>query len=169
MAKHGPFLPLAKKYFEHDIVGATHSLEMMDENDAVEVLKALPVPLIVRVIKHLQVSYAASLLTNTDPELFKSIISSLEPQFATTIFMHLSEDAREHFIQHIPDKLKTQFREVLTYPEDSIGRIMSTDFLSFNKDIPVGKAIEKIRALTKRDILHPTPMSSMKKNILWGL
>lgn len=150
MPKHGLFLPLAQKYFEHDIVGATHSLEMMEENDAIEVLKALPVPLIVRAIKHLQVSYAASLLINADPELFKSIVSSLEPQFATTIFMHLPENAREHLIQHIPEKLKSQFREVLTYPEDSIGRIMSTDFLSFNKNIQVGKAIEKIRVLTKK-------------------
>jgi magnesium transporter len=150
MAKHGPFLPLAKKYFEQDIVGATHSLEMMDENDAVEVIKALPVTLIVRVIKHVQVSYAASLLTNIDVELSSTILSSLEPQFATTIFMHLPEETRKHLLEHIPEKLKSQFREVLTYPEDSIGRLMSTDFLSFNKDIQVGKVIEKIRALTKK-------------------
>ena len=150
MAEHSPLLPLAQKYFEQDIVGATHSLEMMDENDAIEVLKVLPIPLIVRAMKHLQVSYAASLLANADPELFKSIVSSLEPQFATTIFMHLPEDTRRSLIQHVPEKLKEQFREVLTYPEDSIGRLMSTDFLSFNKDIQVGKVVEKIRALTKR-------------------
>ena len=84
------------------------------------------------------------------PELFKSIVSSLEPQFATTIFMHLPEDIRRRLTQHIPEKLKVQFREVLTYPENSIGRLMSTDFLSFNKDIQVGRVIEKIRALTKK-------------------
>lgn len=150
MAKHGPFLPLAKKYFEQDIVGATHSLEMMDENDAIEVIKALPVPLIVRVIKHVQVSYAASLLTNIDVELSSTILSSLESQFATTIFMHLPEETRSHLLKYIPEKLKSQFREVLTYPEDSIGRLMSTDFLSFNKDVQIGKVIEKIRALSKK-------------------
>jgi magnesium transporter len=149
MAEHGPLLPLAQKYFEQDIVGATHSLEMMDENDVIEVLKVLPIPLMVRALKHLQVSYAASLLANADPELFKSIVSSLEPQFATTIFMHLPEDKRRRLTQHIPEELKVQFREVLTYPENSIGRLMSTDFLSFNKDIQVGRVIEKIRALTK--------------------
>ena len=150
MAEHGHLLPFAQQYFEQDIVGATHSLEMMKENDAIEVLKVLPVPLIVSAIKHLQVNYAASLLTNIDAKLFKSVISSLEPQFATTIFMYLPEDTRERLIQHIPEKLKVQFREVLTYPEDSIGPLMSTDFLSFNKDLHVGKVIEKIRALTKK-------------------
>jgi magnesium transporter len=150
MAEHGPLLPFAQKYFEQDIVGATHSLEMMEENDAIEVLKVLPVTLIVSAIRHLQVNYAARLLTNIDAKLFKSIISSLEPQFATTIFMNLPDDTRARLIQHIPEELKVQFREVLTYPEDSIGRLMSTDFLSFNKDTHVGKVIERIRALTKK-------------------
>lgn len=39
MTEHSPLLPLAQKYFEQDIVGATHSLEMMDEMEAIEVLK----------------------------------------------------------------------------------------------------------------------------------
>ena len=43
MAKHGSLLPLAQKYFEQDIEGATHSLEMMEENDVIEVLKVLPI------------------------------------------------------------------------------------------------------------------------------
>ncbi len=150
MAERSLLLPLVEKYFERDIIGATHSLEMMAEDEALEVLKVLPVPLTVRAIRHLQVSYAAALLKDADSQLFKSIASSLEPQFAATIFMHLPDDARERLMQHIPDKLKSQIREVLTYPEDSIGRIMSTNFLSFHKDIPVGEAIEKIRSLAKK-------------------
>ena len=150
MAEQGPFVPLVQKYFERDIVAAAHSLEMMGEDDAVEVIKALPVSLAVRAIRHLQVSYAAALLKDADPELFKSITSSLEPQFAATIFMHLPDDARERFLEYIPDKLRSQIREALTYPEDSIGRIMTTNFLSFHKDVQVEEAIEKIRALAKK-------------------
>jgi magnesium transporter len=150
MAEHDPFLPLARKFFEQDIVGATYILEMMDENDAVEVLKALPVTLIVRVVKHLQVSYVANLLTKVEIELSKTILSSLEPHLATTILMHLHEETRNRLLKRIPDKIKSQFREVLTFPEDSIGRLMSTDFLSFSKDIRVGKVIEKIRSLSKK-------------------
>jgi len=150
MAERSPLLPLVQKYFERDIAGATHGLEMMAEDEALEVLKALPLHLTVRTIRHLQVSYAAALLKDAEPELFKSIASSLEPQFAATIFMHLPDDARERLLEHIPDKLKSQIREALTYPEDSIGQIMSTDFLSFHKDIAVGEAIEKIRLLAKK-------------------
>ncbi|MBU1209092.1 MAG: hypothetical protein KKH04_19565 [Proteobacteria bacterium] len=79
MAERSPLLPLVQNYFERDIAGATHSLEMMDEDEALEVLKALPIPLAVRTIRHLQVSYAAALLKDAEPELFKSIASSLNP------------------------------------------------------------------------------------------
>ncbi len=143
-------LPLVRRYFEHDLIGAAHSLEMMEEDAALEVLKALPVPLAVRAVKHLQVSYVAALLKDADPDLFRSIASSLEPQFAATVFMHLPDDARERLLEYIPGKLKTQIKEVLTYPEGSIGRIMSTDIVTFHKETSVDGAVERIRLLARK-------------------
>ena len=141
---------MVRKYFERDIVAASHSLELMDEDEAVEVLKALPVSLAVQAVKHLQVSYAAALLRNAEPELFGSIAASLDPQFAANIFMHLPDETRESLLGYIPDKLKSQVREFLTYPEDSVGRIMTTEVLSFHKGTSVNDAIEKIRSLAKK-------------------
>lgn len=150
MTEKAPLLPIVQKFFEHDTTAAAHSLERMTEEEAVEVLLALPAPLAVRAIRHLQVSYAAELLKDADPELFREIVSALEPQFAATIFMHLPEDARERLLEHIPGKLKNQIRDLLTYPEDSVGRIMTTDFLSFHKDVTAHEAIEKIRSLARK-------------------
>ena len=76
MAEPGPFVPLIQKYFERDIVAAAHSLESMGEDDAIQVIQALPVSLAVRAIRHLQVGYAAAVLKGADPELFKSIFAS---------------------------------------------------------------------------------------------
>lgn len=149
MPESAPLLPLVQKYFEHDTAAAAHSLETMAESEAVEVLKALPPQLAVRAIKHLQVSYAAALLKDADPELFQTIFAALEPDFAATVFMHLPDDARERFLDHIPEKLKIQIREHLSYPEDSVGRLMSTNFLAFHHDITVAEAIEKIRLLAQ--------------------
>ncbi len=149
MPESAPLLPLVQKYFEHDTAAAAHSLETMAENEAVEVLKALPPQLAVRAIKHLQVSYAAALLKDAEPELFQTIFVALEPGFAATAFMHLPDDARKRLLDHIPEKLKIQIREHLSYPEDSVGRLMSTNFLAFRHDITVADAIEKIRLLAQ--------------------
>ena len=74
MPESGSLLPLVRKYFEHDIQGAAHSLEWMSEEEAVSVLKALPASLAVRAVQHLQVSYAAELLRDADPALSEAII-----------------------------------------------------------------------------------------------
>jgi magnesium transporter len=149
MEEQTPLLPLVRKYFERDSQSAARSLEMMTEHEAAQVLKALPTPLAVQALQHLQVSYAAVLLENSDAALFKAIADALDPQHAATIFMHLPEESREHLLENIPKKLRAQIKELLVYPEDSMGRLMTTKFLSFHKDVSAHEAIEKIRSLAK--------------------
>jgi magnesium transporter len=122
----------------------------MPEDEAVGVLGALPPPLAVRALKHLQVSYAAALLKDAERDVFRSVVSELDSSFAAAIFMHLPQDARERLLEHLPKRLVDEIREQLAYPEDSVGRLMSTDYLSFHKDDTAQEAIEKIRALAQR-------------------
>jgi magnesium transporter len=150
MAESGSLLPLVRKYFEQDTQGAAHSLERMSEEEAVSVLKALPASLAVRAVRHLQVSYAAELLRDADPALSEAIISGLDPQLAATIFMHLPAEDQRKLLERIPAKLKKEISELLTYPEDSVGRIMTTQFLSFHKDVTCQDAVEKIRSLAQK-------------------
>ncbi|MBN1131000.1 MAG: magnesium transporter, partial [Chitinispirillaceae bacterium] len=102
------------------------------------------------IVRQLQTHFAAALLKDADAAFFISIASELDPLLFAMIFMHLPEATRARLMEDLPDSLKAQVRDTLTYPENSIGRIMSTHFLSFNKDVLVGEAIEKIRSLAKK-------------------
>jgi magnesium transporter len=46
--------------------------------------------------------------------------------------------------------MKSQIKEFLAYPDDSVGRTMSTEVLSFHKETTVNDAIERIRSLAKK-------------------
>jgi magnesium transporter len=150
MAEKNIFLSVIQKVFEHDVETAAKILEGMPEDEAAEIFTNLPALLAVRMIKHLQVSYAAALLKDADDTFLQEIASHLGPQFAATIFMHLPHNVRERLSKSISTKLKGEIRELLDYPEGSIGRIMTTDFLSFQKDLPAQEAIEKIRLLAQK-------------------
>jgi magnesium transporter len=139
-------LPLVHKFFEHDMPAAAQCLENIAEEEAARVLGALPPPMAVRAIKHLQISYVAAVLRHCDASFLREIAALLEPQFVASVLMHLPTDAREIVAQNISGKLRDQIRELLTYPEDSVGRIMTTDFLSFHKELSAQEAIDKIRA-----------------------
>ena len=103
-----------------------------------------------RILKVLQVSYAAMLLRDAGDDFLRELAPHLDSQFIASILMQLPKEARERLSTHISDKLKTQVRELLDYPEDSVGRTMTTDFIALKGDNTAEEAIEKIRSLAKK-------------------
>jgi len=143
-------LVVVQKMFEHDIGQAAKLLESLTEEEAAEVLLALPLPLAVRIVNGLQISYAATLLKNADEGYISDLATHLEPQLAASILMHLPPESRERLAKRLSGKLKGKIRELLDYPEDSIGRNMSTDFIALKKGLRAEEAIERIRSLAKK-------------------
>ena len=150
MVETAALLPLVRNFFDHDLETAVHILEGMPDQEAAEVLRSLPVTLAVRVVKALQISYAALLLKAADDGFLIEITSHLDPQVAASILMHLPQDARERMSNQISEKLKGQIRELLEYPEGSIGRAMTTDFIALKKQTRAEEAIERIRVFAKK-------------------
>lgn len=145
MSENSALLPLVQKFFEKDIIAAARSLETMPEEDVVQVLRSLPPAMAAKAVRQLQVTYAAAVLKGAEADLFKEIAEGLESHHAATIFMHLPGEARERFLAHLPDKLKRDIQEQLTYPEGSVGQVMSTRFLSFRAEMTVYDATQIIR------------------------
>ena len=150
MNDHNIYVSLIKKLFEHDISAASFILESMNEEEAVGILQSLPSALVVRIISKLQITYTATLLEYADDAFLQRVLSHLEPQFLTSVLMQLSKESRERIREYISGKIEGQIREFLEYPEESVGRIMSLNFMSFNKNILAREAISKIRLLAKK-------------------
>lgn len=150
MSDKNIYLPLVEKFFEYDMEAASRIFESLPDEEVAAVFQSLPPALAARVIKHLQISFAASLLKDSDDPFMHQIVSNLNPQFAASILMHLPADDRERMTRQVTGKLRDQIREALDYPEGSVGRIMTTDFLSFDKTMLAQEAIEKIRLLAKK-------------------
>jgi magnesium transporter len=150
MTDNTTLLPLVQKFFENDLSAAAGILESMPEEEAAGALRSLPIPLAVRVVKVLQVSYAAALLKDADDQFLIEMGSHLDPQFLASILMRIPKEARERISKHISEKIKGQISELLDYPEGSIGRTMTADFIALKKNNLAEEAIEKIRSLAKK-------------------
>ena len=143
-------MPIVQKYFESDPIAAAHSLETMDEDDAIEVLKTIPAHLATDAIRYLNDAFAARLLAKLPHSLLKKIANNLESQQAANIFLQFSAEIRQVFLEQLEEPKKKLIQELLTYPEDSAGRIMTTDLIAFHGDIKVKDAIQKIRQLAQK-------------------
>ncbi|MGH7806833.1 MAG: magnesium transporter [Thermodesulfobacteriota bacterium] len=150
METNPPLLPFVSKIFEYDPITATHTLETMDEEEAVRILKTLPASISAKIFRHLQAKHAAELLTEVPPGIFKEIVENITPQQGAAIFTNISEETRKKLLDHLSEKTKKEIQELLLFPNDSAGSIMTTDFLALHSDIKVEDAIQKIRSLIHR-------------------
>jgi magnesium transporter len=150
MENQHAFVPLTIKFFEKDMAAASRILESIPEVQAAEVLQSLPSALVVRVIRNLQISFAAALLEHAEDAFLEKIANQLDPQFLSSLLIHFSNESRERIRKFIPGKTQDKLREYLEYPEGSVGRFMTPDFLAFSKTIAAREAIGKIRLLSKK-------------------
>ena len=144
-----PLLPLLGPLIEADPIRAAHQLETLSEGEAIDALRALPVPLVAALLPHLQANYAAAMLGEADDEMVATVANQLDPKRATTILMHLSPELRARLLPHLSESLRRDVQEQLTYPVDSVGRIMSTRFLALHDTMKAGEAVRKIRTIAQ--------------------
>ena len=150
MSNDQALLTFVRKSFDHDVAAATFLLEGLPVEDAARVFQGLPVKSAVRAIGNLQIDFAADLLKQADDHFLKNLAAGLDPPLAGALLMHLPEEERGRLKSHLPEELQTRIREYLEYPEGSVGRIMTTNFLAFNQNLKAEEAIDRIRTLAKR-------------------
>lgn len=140
-------IPLTTRLIERDIGEAVKIFEEIPRRDAADILAALPGKVASRLLNRLQVNYTASILEQCDSASVKALIALISPRLAASIVMHLSPDTRKRLLPYLSGAMAVEIREMLTYPEGSVGRYMSTDFLTFQKEETAGTVIAKLKKL----------------------
>ncbi len=146
--------PFIHKFFEYDPPVAAHILETMEEEEALLILKTLPPSLTANVCKHLNVAQAAQLLQEVPQEILSAIVENLEPEAGAAILQSVPEEFQNRIISILPPATKKKIEDIITYPEHSAGRLMSSEYIYFHSDIRVEDAIQKLRWLAH--IKHPS-------------
>lgn len=103
-------------------------------NRAVNVFRILDVPTQERIIIKLP------------GQKISEIINGLPPDDRTAFFGELKDQELQHrLISLLPPEDRKEVFTLLSYPEDSIGRMMTPDFLAISKDYTVEEALQYIR------------------------
>jgi len=150
MAVRTALLSVIKRFIENDYETAARIMERVNESEAVDVLKALPSTISAKVVSALQPGLIASLLIQLPPDVIDKIIEDLDPQKISDIILSLPDELRKTLLDKTPEKSKKQIQELLTFPEDSAGRLMTRDYVAFRLDTKVKDAISKIRAIAHK-------------------
>jgi magnesium transporter len=150
MATRSPLSLLVQRSAAREPTAVARDLEAMEEQAAVGVLRALPATAAAQLLPHLQPSHAAALLREAPAEFADTLVQRMQPEQAGAILMTLPADVRQVFVDRLPEELKRQLRELLVYPKDSAGQMMTTEFLALRAGLTVRDAVQRIRTLATR-------------------
>jgi len=142
-------LPLVEKSFALDPSLTARTIEALDIEKAAEVLSALPDDMAARVVRHLNDALAADLLQRLPYPLFHAIIENLDSQQGACIFFHFPDHLRHLFLLQLEGEKKKSIQEILTFPAESAGRLMTKDYLAFPADLRVSEVIAGMRKAVK--------------------
>ena len=66
----------------------------------------------------------------------------------------LSEEERTELIQHLPPARQAKLNQILSYPEDSAGRLMSPEVFSLPMQLTVGEGLEILRTKAQEQSIY---------------
>jgi len=130
-------------------VDIAHLIEHFDTDEQRFILRLIPERLAADVVSELRPEDSAELLGEMRPERAVQIVGHFDPDDATDIIAELDEDDRSRILSDLEPEQAETVTHLLTYPEDSAGGIMTTEFASVFPEMNVDEAIARVRAMSR--------------------
>jgi magnesium transporter len=125
-----------------DIAGA---MSQMVAESRLQVLRALPEERRADAFSYLSHGLQQQVISELDPGEARNILRELVPDDRTAFLESLAPQELEGFLKLLePDDLK-QSLKLLGYPEESVGRLMTTRYVSVRPEWTVTRALDHIR------------------------
>jgi magnesium transporter len=112
----------------------------LDEEKAADVLEELEVHAQIDMIESLSVEKMADVLEKMPADEVADLLDELE------------DDKAELLLKEMETETSNEVRELLEYPDNSVGGWMTTEILSFNPDKTVEEVIEEFRIKKPEDV-----------------
>lgn len=133
------------------------ALRGFDPPDIAELLEEMEAKDAAVVFRLLYREAAAEAFTHLEPERQEELVDELGDERTLRLLEELSVDDRAAFLGELPAEAAAKLigrlspanrrltQQILNYPDESVGRLMTSDYVRVRKDWTVGQAIEHIR------------------------
>ena len=116
---------------------AAELLNLLPDDKAADVLQSMPIERQLQVIDELSEDEAVGLLERMSPDLATDLIGRLQLETMREYLAKLSSDRREKIVQ------------LLRYPENSVGGVMTNDLVVVPADLTTGEAQSRVHEQIK--------------------
>ena len=117
----------------------------MPEDDRVIIFRVLPAALAADVFEYLDVDAQQSLLRCMAHEQVVAILNEMSPDDRTALLEEMPSVAARQLIQLLTPEERRVARALLGYPEGSVGRLMTPDFVAVRQNWTVKEVLDYVR------------------------
>lgn len=127
-------------------------IEGLDEEERLVLLRRLRPEVAADALSEMEeVERPAELLLQLDPGRIAAIVEEMADDDAADIIGGLDADLQAEVLSTVSVPDAAQIEELLTYPEDTAGGIMTREVLAIREELSAGGAIAEIRRQASRD------------------
>jgi magnesium transporter len=144
-------VPQVKLLIPHDKIARLHPAdiaELVQElayPQASEVLASLEEPLAADTVEELEPSLSTAIISSLPPEDAADILEEMDPDDAADLLGELPVEQAEGLLKEMEADEAAHVQQLLTYPEDSAGGMMTTDFVTMPEYLTARQAIGRLR------------------------
>src|SRR4029434_1014777 len=118
----------------------------LPEDEQVIIFRVLPHDLAADVFEYIGIEEQLKLLRAMAHEQVVGILNEMAPDDRTALLEELPSDAARKVIRFLTPEERRVATALLGYPEDSVGRLMTPDFIAVKEDWTVQEVLDYIRS-----------------------
>src|SRR5436190_2242401 len=126
--------------------------EMINESkniDFKKIFQVLDAEKAIKTFENLDFEIQEELLNSFPVDQLSNTLNLISPDDRTALFERLPPTTLQKYLSLLSDEERKTAKSLLQYPDDSIGRLMTPDFVSVKEDWSVTQVLEYIRKYGK--------------------
>lgn len=148
--------PAVQLHVSHARLGKLHPADLarilddLSHQQRDEVVRGLDDAHVADALEELSPDEAADILEEIDDERASDILEEMRPDMAADVVADLDEERAEALLNLMDHEESEDVRELLAYPKDSAGGIMTNEFLLLPASLEAAEALRTIRVMDKQ-------------------
>lgn len=154
LAAEQPLAVLNRAFLQSYPRDAARKLETMYPEDAAEILAEQPIEILHKVWNRLAPGVADSIVISLPEEKAVELLMTLDASPCATLLGRMSPKQQAHFLGEMNPGVAKEIKELLEYPDDTVGRLMDTRVIAFHENITVHEALLQLRNQNLEELHH---------------
>ena len=120
-------------------------IEEEEEREQLIIFRLLPLKLATEVFEYLDLEVQKHFLDNLAQDKMADILNEMSPDDRTTLLEFLPANFVAELVQSLSEPERKVTLQLLGYPEDSVGRLMTPDYIAIRENWTVQQVLDHVR------------------------